>query len=111
MAVEVFRTALFDTREAAINGDITVVQHSFMNAANTVFGGDPSLLKINGKIELSQDSALTVSSPLVTINGDVTCADGESSAEGDFAGTGRNLCSGFSSVDNDFNVDGKKREM
>ena len=35
-----------------------------------------------------------------------TCADGESSASGDFAGTGENLCSGFSSVGSDFNGGG-----
>ena len=95
LAVEVFRKATFDTREAVITGDIEVGQHSFMNVGSTVFGGDPNLMEIDGDIELSQDSALTVSSPLVTINGDISCADDESSAAGSFAGSGTNTCSGF----------------
>jgi len=105
--IEILGDSLFDTREAVITGDSTVGLNSTMRVASTDFGGDPSLMEINGKIELSQDSALLVGSPLVKINGDVTCVDGESSAEGSFAGTGTNLCSGFSSVENDFNGDGK----
>jgi hypothetical protein len=104
--VEVFQMSVFDTRQAVITGDSTVAFHSVMRVGN-VLSSDPSLIQINGKIRLSQDSALRVDSPLVTINGDVTCADGESSAVGSFAGTGKNLCSGFSSVHSDFNGDGK----
>jgi hypothetical protein len=78
-----------------------------MRAGDLVYGGDPSLIEINGNIALSEDSALVVESPLVSINGDVTCQDSESSASGTFAGTGKNLCSGFSSVGADFNGDGK----
>ncbi len=95
LAVEVSQTSSFDTREAVITGDIEVGRHSFMNVGSTVFGGDPSQMEIDGNIELSQDSALNVSSPLVTIDGDITCADDESSAVGSFAGSGTNACSGF----------------
>jgi hypothetical protein len=105
--VEVSANSYFGTREAVINGDVRVTLHSVMRIASTATGGDPSLMQVNGGIHLSGDSALRVSSPLVTINGDVTCEDGESSARGDFAGTGKNLCSEFSSVDSDFNGDGK----
>ncbi len=96
LAVSAFRMSTFDTREAFITGDIEVGQHAFMNVGSTaVFSGDPNLMTIDGDIELSQDSALTVSSPLVTINGIISCDDDESSAAGDFAGTGTNTCSGF----------------
>ncbi|MDJ0608825.1 MAG: tail fiber domain-containing protein [Kiloniellales bacterium] len=95
LAVSVVQTATFDTREAVITGDIEVVGHAFMNVGSTVFGGDPSLMVIDGDIELGRDSALTVSSPLVTINGVISCHDDESSAVGDFAGSGSNTCSGF----------------
>ncbi len=104
--VEVFQMSVFDTRQAVITGDSRVAFHSVMRIGNQL-SGTPSLIAINGGIALSQDSALRVESPLVTINGDVTCADGESSVSGTFAGTGKNLCSGFSSVDSDFNGDGK----
>ncbi len=96
LAVSAFRMSTFDTREAFITGDIEVGQHAFMNVGSTaVFSGDPNLMTIDGDIELSQDSALTVSSPLVTINGIISCDDDESSAAVDFAGTGTNTCSGF----------------
>ena len=94
-AVLASQMSSFDTREAVITGNIEVVRHSFMNVGGTFFGGDPNLMEINGDIELSEDSALTVTNPLVTINGAITCADDESSAAGSFAGSGTNACSGF----------------
>ncbi len=105
--VDVFLNSVLDTRQAVITGDITVGLNSSMRVGNLLYGGNSSLIQINGNIALSEDSALAVESPLVTINGDVTCADIESSASGTFAGTGENLCSGFSSVHSDFNCDGK----
>jgi hypothetical protein len=104
--VDVFIDSVLGTRQAVITGEVSVRLHSILRTGSSS-GGDPSLMVINGGIALSEDSALAVLSPLVTINGDVTCADSESSATGSFAGTGNNLCSGFSSVHSDFNGDGK----
>ena len=105
--VVVFNMSNFDTRQAVITGDIAVDLKSTMRVGSNLAVDNASLMVINDAVHLSQDSALRVGSPLVTINGDVTCADGESSASGTFAGSGKNLCSGFSSVENDFNGDGK----
>jgi hypothetical protein len=104
--VDVFLDSVLDVRQAVITGDVSVRLESILRTGSS-FGGDPGLMVINGAIALSEDSTLAVESPLVKINGDVTCADSESSASGDFAGTGENLCSGFSSVGSDFNGDGK----
>ena len=105
--VEVFNMSIFDTRQAIITGDVTVDVNSTMRVGSNLAADDASLMVINDAVHLSRDSAFWVGSPLVTINGDVTCADGESSVDGSFAGTGKNLCSGYSSVDSDFNGDGE----
>ena len=93
-AVLVGGLSLADFRQAVVNGDIVASEHSFLRFGSTLFG-DPSQLVINGNIDLSFDSGLSVLSPLVTINGDVNCADRESSLAGTFAGGGEINCTGF----------------
>ena len=87
---------LLDIREANVTGPVLVQTNSQLMLGSTVFGGDPALLQIDGNIQIEQDSALVVRTPLVTINGDVTCADDESSLSTDtFAGTHTIACTDF----------------
>ena len=94
VAVQVRAMSLADLRQATVNGGIAASEQSLVRLGSTVFG-DPSQLVINGDIALSFDSGLRVLSPLVTIVGDVTCEDRESSLAGTFAGGGEINCTGF----------------
>ena len=84
-----------DVRAAAVNGDVTLRLHSVLRLGSAGFGGDPSNVVLTGNTEISLDSALVVEDPTVTIVGDITCLDGESSLGGDFLGSGQVNCTGF----------------
>ncbi len=77
--IDIFGMSYFEVRQAAITGNVSVDLHSVLRMGSPVFGGDPSLIVINGDMSLSQDSALVLESTQVTINGTLTCADDESS--------------------------------
>lgn len=77
--IDVFGMSYFDLREATVTGNVSVGLHSVFRVGNLFSGDDPSLIVINGDISLSQDSAMTLASTLITINGTLTCADKESS--------------------------------
>lgn len=77
--IDVANMSYFDLREATVTGNVSVSLHSVFKVGSTGFGGDPSLIVFNGDMSLSQDSAMTLASTLITINGTLTCADKESS--------------------------------
>lgn len=69
--LNVLGSSYADVSDASIPGDIKVGLHSVLNFGNAIV--------INGDITLSQDSALTLSSTQITVNGTLTCTDKESS--------------------------------
>ena len=87
-------------REAVVTGDVTVDLHSLFELGNKPGGGDPGPNEVTGNITVSRDSALSVGF-LVTINGDVTCLDDESSLSGTFdqPANFKTSCTGFSAED------------
>lgn len=89
--------SVFDLREAVVNGDVNVSLHSLLRVGSTSFGGDASLIRFNGNISVAEDSAMAVRAPGVVVNGNLSCADRESSVSGDFQVTGTiRRCTGFS---------------
>ena len=94
VAISTGAMSLVDLRDSTVNGGINAAEQAMVRLGSSL-GGDPSLLVINGNVDLSFDSGLRVLDPLVTINGDVTCADRESSLSGTFQGGGEINCTGF----------------
>lgn len=79
---------------------MTIDLHSVFRLGNEPSGGDPGPNQVNGNITVSRDSALSLGF-LVTINGDVTCLDDESSLSGTFNQPAKFKisCTGFSAED------------
>lgn len=84
-----------DLRAVALTGDAEVDLNSVLRLGSTGFGGQPDLTVVNGNITLSRDSTLAVEDPAVTINGQITCADPESSLSGTASGAATTNCTGF----------------
>ena len=77
-----------DIRAGSLQGNIEVRLDSLLRLGAAGVGSAPDQIEITGDTTLAQDSHLVVEDPLVTINGDITCADRRSRLAGSFAGTG-----------------------
>ena len=77
-----------DLRAGSVSGNIDVRLDSLLRLGASGLGSDPAQIVVTGSTTLAQDSHLVVEDPLVTINGDITCADRRSRLAGSFGGTG-----------------------
>ena len=93
--VRVTAQSYVDIRAAAVNGDVDIRLQSSLRLGATSFAGDPAGTSVTGNTAISQNSALVVDDPAVTINGQITCLDKQSRLGGTFAGSGEISCKDF----------------
>lgn len=94
--VQVLHMSYADFRAADITGNVEVDLHSVFRLGSPDFGGDPANTALTGDSTVSRDSAFVVEDPQVTVNGQITCRDRESSVSGSFAGVVQfNNCTNF----------------
>lgn len=94
--VQVVNMSNVDIRAAVITGDVEVDLHSVFRLGSTSFAGDPENTVLTGNGTIGRDSAFVVEDPLVTVNGEITCLDRESSFSGGFTGVVKfNNCTDF----------------